>query len=284
MPSGLETRIRRLVHLRLVAACLAAALLAGTSLPAAAAEPVPNSMDGLGDSITRGFNACGFFFDCTSRSWSTGTYGAVDSHYRRILAKNSSISGHNYNDARTGAKVVDLVGQAATAVSRGVDYITVLVGANDACTSSVSTMTPTSTFQSQFQQALATLTGNNTSPRRVFVSSIPNAYRLWQIGHTTSAAVATWTAYGICQSMLANPTSSNSADEARRQQVQAQIVAYNTVLANTCAQYTHCKFDGNAVFNYAFLLSQISTWDYFHPNTTGQSVLASVTYAAGFGW
>src|SRR5918912_1280871 len=53
--------------------------------PAAAAEPIPNSLDALGDSITRGFNACGFFFDCTARSWSTGTYSPVNSHYLRIL-------------------------------------------------------------------------------------------------------------------------------------------------------------------------------------------------------
>jgi hypothetical protein len=31
-------------------------------------------------------------------------------------------------------------------------------------------------------------------------------------------------------------------------------------------------------------LSQVSSWDYFHPNTSGQQVLASVSYAAGFGW
>ena len=33
-----------------------------------------------------------------------------------------------------------------------------------------------------------------------------------------------------------------------------------------------------------FVLSQVSTWDYFHPNKSGQAVLASVSYAAGFGW
>jgi lysophospholipase L1-like esterase len=43
-------------------------------------------------------------------------------------------------------------------------------------------------------------------------------------------------------------------------------------------------FDGNAVFSYPFTLGHVSGSDYFHPNTTGQQVLAEQTYAAGFGW
>jgi lysophospholipase L1-like esterase len=265
---------------------LCCVLLLASALPSSAAttEPIPNSMDGLGDSITRGFDACGFYLDCVGRSWSTGTYTAVNSHYLRIRAKNPGINGHEFNDAKTGAKMADLAGQAQTAVSRNVDYVTVLVGANDACTSSVSTMTSTTAFQSGFQQAMNTLTASNSNSRRVFVSSIPNAYRLWQIGHTSSSAVNTWNAFKICQSMLAHPTSTSTTDEARRQQVLAQIQTYNQILASLCGAYTHCKFDGNAVFQYQFVLSQISPWDYFHPNTAGQTVLANVTYAAGFGW
>lgn len=265
---------------------LSVLLLVASGVPVAAAttEPIPNSMDGLGDSITRGYDACGFYVDCITRSWSTGTYSAVNSQYLRILAKNPAINGQNFNDAKTGATMANLLTQAQTAANRNVEYVTVLMGANDACTSSVATMTPTSTFQTEFQQAMNWLTATNSNTRRVFVSSIPNAYRLWQIGHTSTSAVNTWNAYKICQSMLANPTSTKQHDEARRQQVLSQIEAYNQVLANVCATYTHCKFDGNAVFNYQFVLSQISQWDYFHPNTTGQAVLADVTYAAGFGW
>ena len=68
-------------------------------------------MASLGDSITRGFNACGFFLDCTSRSFSTGTSAGGLSHYRRIRASTPDI-GRNYNDARSGANVADLPGQA----------------------------------------------------------------------------------------------------------------------------------------------------------------------------
>src|SRR5207249_3881046 len=112
-----------------------------------------------------------------------------------------------------------------------------------------------------------------------------NAYRLWSIGHTSVVAVATWDAYQVCQSMLANPTSTSSADETRRLQVKTRIQDFNSVLETSCSVYgSLCRFDGSAVFNYNFVLGEISAWDYFHPNTAGQASLASVTYAAGFNW
>ena len=60
----------------------------------------------------------------------------MNSQYRRLLAVNPAISGHGFNDAKTGAKMVDLDGQVTTAAGQGVQYLTVLMGANDLCTSS----------------------------------------------------------------------------------------------------------------------------------------------------
>lgn len=77
-----------------------------------AARPLPNSMAVAGDSIARAFNTCWFpYVDCAANSWATGTSTTVNSHYRRILATNKAISGRNYNDAKSGAKMADLPGQ-----------------------------------------------------------------------------------------------------------------------------------------------------------------------------
>src|SRR5262245_6824988 len=90
-----------------LATAAGALVLVGVPTPAAAAAgPPPNSMASMGDSITRGFNACGFFVDCSWRSWSTGSSTTLTSQYRRILTINPAIRGHNYNDARSGAKAV----------------------------------------------------------------------------------------------------------------------------------------------------------------------------------
>jgi lysophospholipase L1-like esterase len=263
---------------KLLATVAVAAVLLGLGVapagPAQAAVDRPTRMASLGDSITRGFNACGWFFDCASRSWSTGSDSAVNSHYRRLSAVRSLTA---YNDARTGAKADALPGQASSAVSQGAKYATVLIGANDACTSSVSSMTTVDGFRTSIRTGLQTLASGGVTT--VFVASVPDVYQLWQVGKSSSSARTAWAAYGICQSMLKSPTSTQQADVDRRAQVRQRVVDYNTVLAQECAAVTGCVFDGNAVFSYQFSLGQLTTWDYFHPNTAGQAALAAVTWS-----
>ncbi|MET7423649.1 SGNH/GDSL hydrolase family protein [Dactylosporangium sp. NPDC005555] len=260
-------------------------VLLGTAVPAHAAPgPPPGSIAGMGDSITRGFNACGWFADCPSRSFSTGSTPAVNSHYLRIRATSPAIDGHSYNDGRSGAKVADMAGQAQTAVSQRVAYVTILIGANDACTSSESSMTTVAAYRAALDTALGTLKAG-LPDAKVLLISVPDIKRLWQVGKDSSGARTAWGLFGICQSMLANPTSTAAADTARRDRVRQRVIDFNGQLASACTAYgPNCKYDGGAVFGYAFQLSQISTWDYFHPNTSGQAALASVSYAAGFGW
>lgn len=276
---------------RLGVTCAAAVLLAVgattgpvAAQPAADPGPPPDSIAGMGDSITRAFNACGFYFDCTPRSFSTGGSSRVDSHYLRIREVNPDIDGNNFNEARSGADSGDLPGQAAAVVDRGAEYVTVLIGANDACTGSEASMTPVSEFRGNLDQALGTLQAG-LPDARVLVISIPDIKRLWQIGHTNFFARTFWAVGNICQSMLADPTSFADEDVARRDRVQQRVIDYNAELAAACAAYgPNCRFDGNLVFEFPFTLDQVSGWDYFHPNTTGQRMLAELTYQAGFNW
>lgn len=276
---------RFLTTLPAITALAALSLLSGVvAAPSANAQlAAPNSMASLGDSITRAFNACGWYSDCTSRSWSTGSDTVVNSHARRIRAVNPSFTSA-YNDAVSGARANAMAGQAATAVSQGVEYVTMEIGANDACTSSESTMTPVATFRSQIDSALNTLKSGLPNAR-VFIGSVPDIKRLWFIGKDNGTARFYWSLGSICQSMLANPTSTAQADEDRRNRVRQRVIDFNTQLAQACAAYgANCKFDNNTIFNYPFVLSQVSGWDYFHPNQEGQRVLAQASYAAGFNW
>jgi lysophospholipase L1-like esterase len=194
---------------------------------------------------------------------------------------NPAISGHSYNDAVTGSKMADLNGQMASVNGQHVDYVTVLIGANDACTPTEAAMTPAATFRAQFQTALNTL--STSSPdTRVLVVSVPNIENLWAILHDNSNARAVWSGLSICQSMLVNPQSMAQADVDRRARVNQRAIDYNTQLAEVCATDIHCKFDNNAVFNTAFVPSDITTRDYFHPSIAGQAKVANASYAAGF--
>jgi lysophospholipase L1-like esterase len=273
-------RTGRLVQ-ALIAVLLALAVVGPAAPAQAAVPPVPHSMAALGDSITRGFNACGWYVDCPSRSWSTGSTTSVNSHLARLQRLGPVTA---YNDAKTGAKMSALAGQAASAATQGAQYVTILLGANDACTGSESTMTPVTTFAAQVDSGLATLKAAPATPY-VFIASIPDLKRLWQIGKDSFSARSAWSLFGVCQSMLANPRSTSTADAARRDRVQQRVRDYNEVLASACSAYgDHCRYDGGAVFGYSFTLSQVSTWDYFHPNTSGQAALAAITWPTSYGW
>jgi lysophospholipase L1-like esterase len=263
------------MHLRktLLAAVVAVLLW----LPAASASPsLPDSIAGIGDSITRAANVCCWYGDHPAQSWSTGGgfFDGIASHYERILAQTQSIRGRNYNVARSGAKMRDAEAQAAAAVARQASYVTILMGANDVCTSSPATMTSVADFTAQFSAAMNVLASGLPPDAHVFVSSIPNIYRLWQLFRDNPVAQFVWRVARICQSML-SPT--NTEDD--RQAVLAREQAFNGVLADVCGQYGFCRFDGNAVFDYAFATNHVSRLDYFHPSLAGQATLASITWA-----
>jgi lysophospholipase L1-like esterase len=177
--------------------------------------------------------------------------------------------------------MADLPGQMATVATQKAGYVTVLMGANDVCTSSESTMTSVDAFRASFTQALQTVTAGSPSTL-VSVSSIPNIYQLWSVLKGNSSARFVWSLFGVCQSMLANPTSTKQADIDRRARVLQRETDFNAVLAQVCAQFTQCRFDGNAVFNTTFTASDVTTRDYFHPSISGQKKLAAVSWSAGF--
>jgi hypothetical protein len=256
-----------------------AVVLAGlVAQPAWAAPPLPSSMAAIGDSITRAYDVCCSYGDHPGQSWSTGStsYDGIASHYERIRQLNSAIAGRGYNDAVTGAKLSAAPGQATQAVGQGARFVTILLGANDLCTSSPSTMTSTTTFRAYFSQAMATLLAPGQD-RYVFVSSIPNIYQLWQVLHGNSLARWAWANFHICQSMLGA-----TRTEAERQLVVDRERAFNRILADVCAQYTRCRWDGGAVYNYQFSASQVSNLDFFHPSLSGQAALARVTWGASW--
>lgn len=277
----MRTMVRRISAL-CAATALALAGAVAVASPATAQAP-PSSMASMGDSITRAFNACGFYVDCTSRSFSTGD-STGSSHYQRILAVNPAISGNNVNAARSGARVHEMPDQAQTAVAAGVEYVTILIGANDACTSSEASMTPVGEFRGHIDSALAVLQ-SGLPDARVMVISIPDIKQLWDAGRDSWLARQAWSLFNICQSMLENPTSFADEDVQRRDRVQQRVIDYNSELAAACDAYgPNCAYDGNVVFNYPFSLSQVSGWDYFHPNHEGQQLLAEISYEAGFNW
>jgi len=259
--------------------------VAATSLPLAASgaepPPLPSSMSAVGDSISQAVSSGGSLGSTyPANAWSTGTNATVNSHYARLLALNPAIAGRAFNDSVSGAKMADLDGQMRLVVGQRPDYLTVLVGGNDLCTDAVGQMTSVADFGAQFTAAMDTLIAGSPQTR-VYVASIPRVYQLWELFRGSFWPRTVWSLGGICQSLLANPTSTQAADVARRAQVAQRNVEYNAKLAEVCAGYATCRFDGNAVYNVPFAKSDVAG-DYFHPSIAGQAKLAAVSWAAGY--
>ncbi len=252
-----------------------------TTVGGPAPSPVagfPSSMVALGDSVTAGFGACFAPTTCVRSNWSTGDGTQVLSHYRRILRSNPAIKGHARDLAVSGATSASLPGQAAAAVRQPADYVTILIGANDACTGA---MTAPSGFRAAVDQGLGTLK-KGLPKARVLLVSLPDVYRVWEVGHTSALARSAWKV-GTCPNLLTNPTSTAPADVNRRAAFRARISAYDTQLSQACAAYgSRCRYADISTF--AFSLSMLSAIDFFHPNASGQNALAERTYPGSFSW
>lgn len=299
-------------RLRILALALTALLaaLALVAAPASATKP-PQTMAALGDSITRAFNSSGPGcptgpgLDCPKNSWATGTNPAVNSQLQRLEAMHpGDVVG--FNDAVSGARAAGLLAQAQAAAAQDPDYVTIEIGANDAC---ASTPTPLGTFRDQVEAALGALAAGNP---KVYVqlASIPDINQLHTLftSPPDPNALTRWAALNVCQGLLANPLSGEPADVARRAAFRDRVIAYNGALAQACAEFNRCRWDRNAVFEASFTKDDVanvanteglpifpfnvlpvfgpgfpnSTADYFHPSLQGQAQLAETTWNATF--
>ena len=274
---------RRIVTATLLATLVLTGLLT-TSAAAAPTPQLPATMAAVGDSITQAASSAGSLgVDAPQNSWSTGTSSSVNCHYLRLVAADAPISGANHNLSVSGAKMAGLDAQMLNAVGLQPDYLTVLIGGNDVCTDTVAEMTSVATFRAQFEAAMSTLTSGSPDTH-VYVVSIPDVYQLWSLFKGDFWARFVWSVGDVCQSLLANPTSTKQVDVQRRQEVRQRNIDFNIELDEVCATYTlTCHYDGDAVFNTQFTKSDVSG-DYFHPSVAGQARLASVSWAAGYTW
>ncbi|KOU61269.1 lipoprotein [Streptomyces sp. MMG1533] len=245
--------------------------------PTPAWDSSPASVAAVGDSITRGFDACSVLSDCPEVSWATGSSAEVDSLAVRLLGK-AKAAERSWNYAVTGARMADLPGQMAQAAAKKPGLVAVMAGANDACRSSTSAMTSVADFRADFEDAMSTL--RRASPTaQVFVASVPNLKRLWSEGRTNPMGKQVWK-LGLCPSMLGDADALDAAATERRDTVQQRVEDYNEVLKEVCAKDRRCRFDGGAVYDFRFGTAQLSHWDWFHPSVNGQARLAEIAYRA----
>lgn len=259
-------------------AALVVALSVACSSPEPDRPPLPDVVAAIGDSITQAANPNRDELGLSNpeHSWATGDApdDDVESHYERILEENPDAEAHNV--AVSGATMADAPDQADRAVDASADYVTVLMGGNDVCASSIDAMTAVDDYEASFRAAIDRL-ADGLPEARVYVLSVPDVVRLPELFGDSQAARLVWRSFGICGAVLGD-----GADEADRAAAEERNLAYNDVLERVCGEYEGCRYDEGAVFETTFERGDVSPADFFHPSLAGQAKLAEVAWVHGY--
>ncbi len=270
---------------RFWAALGSVALVAGVAAPSSAAPspsplPVPTSMAALGDSITIAYDIKSLLRADPTYSWSTGTQSAVQSLYTRLEGRDSTPSLARVNHAVSGAKIGDLATQAGK-VAGGTDLVTVLMGANDACTSTESGMTIRRGLQCPSRCGLGVLSSKRRRPDRGCL----DPRHLQAVGGWFEVLIGT-VRVGALQDLPVHAEEPHIVAPGRR-----RTAGHGSVLASShstpssprrCESKPRSRASSTTTpsTSTSFSLTDISKVDYFHPSVSGQAKLASVTYSA----
>ena len=221
---------------------------------------------------------CSSLRTCTPNSWTVGTTASVNSHASRLRGMGAQLT--TYNNAVTSVKAAGLPAQAIATAAQGRD----LRHRADRRQRRLHEHRRRHDAGGVLRRERPLRPGHpGRQPRQpdIFVSSIPNIKRLWEVNRTSYEREAD---VGGCSGSAArcSPTRAARPPPTWR----AATPCRHGSTSSTSSSPPHappppkCVWDNYAVANYTFTRADISTRDYFHPSLTGQAVLANVTWAA----
>ena len=274
---------------------------------------VPVNQFNVGDSIGEGEAANGTIGAANHQSvWSTGYDGGdiVDSVNERLEAldanaytENNSSRDGSINQAVSGAVMADFANQAQSVASQMANVppgtagmVSILLGNNDVCASSLDAMTDTAIFETQYRAGLDVL-ANAPFPELIslHISGIPDIYWLWNAKRNDLWCRAFAWPFVPCGNLLDNAADDCASDTSRedpdtvyagdgancqrRKAFHTRIRDdYNTILSGVLAEYQSNDLLLNAeyidVFDVRFESNHVNGGDCFHPSTSGHSLLA----------
>lgn len=279
----------------------------------AVASLVPLNQFNIGDSIGEGEAANGTIGAANHQAvWSTGYDGGdvVNSLNERFEARdaagyfeNNSTRDSAINQAVSGAVMADFASQAQAVVNSmgsispgAADMVTLLLGNNDVCASSLSAMTDPALFEAQYRAGLDVLAASPIPESvNLLVSGIPAIYWLWDAKRTNFyCRVFAWP-FVPCENLLdgaaddcVNSASAEDPDNIypgdgsncqRRKQFHAAIRdVYNPILSDVLAEYQADEKLLNAeyvdIYDVRFNSEHVNGGDCFHPSKAGHALMS----------
>jgi lysophospholipase L1-like esterase len=277
------------------------------------AETVPVNQFNVGDSIGEGEAADGTIGAANHDTvWSTGYDGGdiVNSMNERFegldaaaYTENNASRDGAFNQAVSGAVMADFADQANAVATQAanvppgtVGLVSILLGNNDVCAPSLSAMTDTALFESQYRAGLDVL-ASSPIPELVnlHISGIPDIYWLWNAKRGNFwCRVFAWP-FVPCQNLLENGADDCASDASRedpdtvypgdgencqrRKAFHSRIkYEYNPILSDVLAEYQSNDMLLNAeyidIFDVRFGSNHVNGGDCFHPSTAGHALMA----------
>jgi len=278
-----------------------------------ALPPAPLNQFNIGDSIGEGEAADGTIGEMHHETvWSTG-YDSNDIVYSLNeqfedadpagYYENNSVRDTIFNFAVSGSVMADFVTQANQVIASADDtpsgkagMVTILLGNNDVCASSLDDMTDPEAFEQQYRAGLDALANSDaTKNAYIHVSSIPAIYWLWNAKRNNLwCRVIAWP-FVPCENLLDNPDDDCASTESRldpdniyegdgedcirRKQFHEKIrYTYNPILRDVLQEYIDDGRLPNAyfvdIFDIQFGSDDINGGDCFHPSVEGHALLA----------
>lgn len=274
----------------------------------------PENQFNVGDSIGVGEAADGTIGEAHHETvWSTGYDGgdvvnSFNERFESVAAvkyyENNVSRDAVFNHAASGAVMADFAGQAEDIVTASAmtptgkaDMIAVFLGNNDVCAPSITEMTDTGLFETQFRAGLDVLASNEaTRKAQIHVSGIPAIYWLWNAKYSNFwCRVFVWP-FVPCENLLDAPAddceSSISREDPdnndyagdgpackRRKTFHSMVRDYNTILHDTLEEYRTSGSLPNArytdIYDVRFESTHVNGGDCFHPSTNGHALLAN---------
>jgi lysophospholipase L1-like esterase len=279
----------------------------------AATALVPLNQFNIGDSIGEGEAANGTIGAANHQAvWSTGYDGGdiVNSLNERFEARdaaayveNNATRDPSINQAVSGAVMADFADQAQDVADamgavepHTADMVSILLGNNDVCASSLDTMTDPDLFEQQYRAGLTVLASSPfTATINLQISSIPAIYWLWDAKRTDFwCRVFAWP-FVPCENLLSGAAddcvSSASAQDPdvvytgdgpncqRRKEFHARIRdVYNPILRDVLAEYQVGGDLPNAeyvdIYDVRFESRHVNGGDCFHPSKEGHALMS----------
>ncbi len=238
----------------------------------------PDSIVVLGHSGATGYNSDPAYpnSDIKENSWATGSNPAVNSIYRRILARNPGIEGHVFNVATDGSNVTDLMRQAREAVAvRPMPELFLIQSVDNDIHCDGTDPQNYKPFAATLRRTLEFI--NKRAPRaQIFlVSQWATVKNYTSVIKTIPDKRVEESGDGLCN-VFDRSGRLRPSGMASQQQI---VDAYHARLASTCAAVARCRYDRGALQRMVIVRGDLSP-DANHLSIRGHAKMAAKVWAA----